>query len=89
MADQPTAKLYSTEEGKIVSWNLEVDKNNEIVATHKDEMLKFPGDVTKKKLLSLFDQHNKAHEGIKARSAEDVQAEEDARNQAQELLSSL
>lgn len=81
--------LYSTEVGKVVSWDVEVDRNGELLATYKDEMLKFPAGLSKGELTKLVKDHNKANEGVKARTAEEVKAEEDAKERSQKLVDSL
>lgn len=81
--------LYSTVEGKVVPFDVEVDANGELVATRKDESLKFPGGLTKTQFQKMVNDHNKANEGVKARTAEEVKAEEDARERSRKLVDSL
>lgn len=81
--------LYSTEEGKVVNYDVEVDQNGELVCTYKDEALKFPAGLTATQFKKAVADHNKANEGIKARTAEEVKAEEEARARSQKLVDSL
>lgn len=67
----PSVKLWSTEEGKLVDFELTGDNNGEIVATYKDESLKFPA-VSKDKFLKLVAAHNEANEGVKAVDPDDA-----------------
>lgn len=84
-----TVDLYSVEQGKVVPFNVEVDQNGELVATNKDETLKFPAGLTKTQFTKLVSDHNKANEGVKARTAEEVKAEEEALARSQKLVDSL
>ena len=91
MADKkPTIKLWSTQLGKIVDFEVRIE-NQEIVAEQGDtgEVLKFPGGITKDELLELAEAHNEANDGIKARTDEDLQAEQELEDTNNKLLEDL
>lgn len=88
-------QLYSVAQGKLASFTLRVDLNNDVVAERGSvddgnyEFLKFPGDVTKEELQALFELHNDQHKGVKGLTEEDL-AEQEAKTQAaQDLVDSL
>lgn len=89
-------ELYSTELGDYADFDLEVDQNGEILATRSDnngsdtdELIKFPAGLTKAQFGKLVDKHNKANEGVVARSPEEIEEEEKARKQSEKLLEEL
>lgn len=84
-----TAQLYSTVEGKVVDYQLSVDKNGDIIAEYGDDFLKFPGNVTKEELQGLFDAHNEANDGIVGLTPEEVAKQESAVANANSLLDEL
>lgn len=83
-------KLYSVVEGKEVPFKVEVDRNGELVAEAKTgEVVKFPAGLTKTQFQSQVNKYNKANEGVVARTAEEVEEEEKARERSQKLVDSL
>ena len=70
---KPTLELWSTRQGKIVDFEVSVE-NNEIVAENDGEFVKFPGGITKTELMKLVKAHNKANDGVKAITEEDLKA---------------
>ncbi len=86
---KPQIKMWSVQEGKLVTWFLEEDTNGEIVASHKNETLKFPGGLSKKEFLAHVSAHNEANKGVRAVSEEDLKAEETKRAMNKQLLESL
>lgn len=82
--------LYSVQEGKAVPFEVTVDQNGELVATSEnDEIVKFPAGLTKTQFNKLVSEHNKANEGVVARTDEEVAEEEKARERSQKLVDSL
>ncbi len=81
--------LYSTEQGKKVQFDLEVDQNGEIIARHEEEFVKFPAGLSKKQFEKLVSQHNQANEGIVARTPEEIEAEATDRKKSEQLLEDL
>lgn len=89
MADKkPTLKLWSVRLGKYVNYSVSIE-NGEIVATYKDDNLKFPGGITKEELLALVKEHNDANEKITALAPAEIQAQEDLAAANDALLESL
>lgn len=86
--NKPTVKLYSVEEGKLVDFEVSV-ANDEVICTYKDEFLKFPGGLTKDQFLKLVDKHNKANDGLKAVTQEDIAAQEALAKKNEKLLEDL
>lgn len=83
-------KLYSVAEGKEVPFKVSVDRNGEVVAEAKTgEMLKFPAGLTKSQFEKQVKEHNKANEGVKARTDKEVEEEEKAKERSQKLVDSL
>lgn len=85
------AELYSTKQGKVIPFDLDVDHNGEIVAENKKsgESLKFPAGLTKSEFNQLVKAHNQANEGVVARSPEEMKKEEEALERSKKLLEDL
>lgn len=89
MADKkPTVKLWSTQEGKLLNFEVSVE-NNEIIAQRGDEYVKFPGGLTPAEFKKLVTAHNEANDGVKAISDEDLKAEQELADANEKLLDSL
>lgn len=86
----PKVKLWNTELGKLTAYDVMVDNNGEIVCEYNkndvNDVIKFPGGLTKDEFLELVNQHNDANAGIKALDTEELE-ERDKANE--ELLKSL
>lgn len=82
-------ELYSVRKGELVDWNLEVDANGEILASHDGESIKFPAGLTKAQFSKLVKEHNKANEGLKGLTEADQQAEAKVIEDSQKLIDSL
>ena len=85
-----TVKLHSLKEGKLLSFELAIE-NQEVVARNSDteEFYKFPGGLTKKQFLKQVDEINKANDGVKAISEEELEADRKLDEANEKLLESL
>lgn len=85
---QPTVKLWSVQKGQLEDFVVMIE-GNEIVCYREGEILKFPGGLNKEEFLKLVDKHNKANDGVKAITKEEIQAKQELDAANQSLLDSL
>jgi len=85
---KPIVSIYSVQEGKKVPFEFSIE-NGEILATYKDEFLKFPGGLTKDELLTQIAAHNDANEGVVAVSDGELQAQVELVEANERLLKDL
>lgn len=84
-----TTQLYSVQQGKLVDFKLDVDQNGEIVASTKNETLKFPAGLSKAELNKLFKAHNEANDGLVGLTEEEAEAGSKEAAASQKLIDSL
>jgi len=83
-----TVKLYNVKESKLVDYEV-ISENGEIIATHKDSFIKFPGGLTAKQFKKLVDEHNKVNADQVPISEKELKEQEDIEAKNLALLKSL
>lgn len=89
----PTIKLWNTELGHKAPYEVSTDQNGDLLCTYQEldveDVIKFPGGLSKAEFTKLVDAHNEANKGMKAVDPSDVEKTEERDDKNQKLLDSL